>query len=266
VRVGLLFPGEMGAEIGAAARADVIWASEGRSRATADRAERAGLVDVASVAELVASSEIVLSVCPPAIAEDVAAQVFGLGFSGLFVEANAVSPARMMRIAKLGARVVDGSIIGSREIHLYLAGPPEDVQEVAALFDGSPVEAIPLGPDLGAASALKMAFGGWNKIGIALAAQAHAIARAYGVEDALEAEGVAGERVTRFAPRAWRWAPEMAEVADTCGDLGLPEEMGRGAAELYARWDVHRDNEVALDRLLDDLTLVPQRAGRAGTS
>jgi 3-hydroxyisobutyrate dehydrogenase-like beta-hydroxyacid dehydrogenase len=256
VPVGLLFPGEMGARIGAAARGEVRWASEGRSRATAERAERAGLVDAGSVAELVASSEIVLSVCPPAIAEEVAEHVFGLGFSGVYVEANAVSPARMARIAQLGPRIVDGSIIGSEAVRLYLAGSAGDVEQVAALFEGSAVDAIPLGPDLGAASALKMAFGGWNKIGVALAAQAHAIARAYGVEDALEAEGVAGDRVSRAAPKAWRWAPEMAEVADTCSEIGLPEELGRGAAELYARWDEHRDTDVPLDQLLDDLAAV----------
>jgi 3-hydroxyisobutyrate dehydrogenase-like beta-hydroxyacid dehydrogenase len=255
VPVGLLFPGEMGAEVGGAVRTEVLWASEGRSRATAERAERAGLVDAGSLAELVASSKIVLSVCPPAIAEDVAVQVFDLGFSGLYVEANAISPARMARIAELGPRIVDGSIIGRDGIHLYLAGPANDVQEVAALFEGTAVEAIPLGSDLGASSALKMAFGGWNKIGVALAAQAHAIARAYGVEDALEVEGVAGERVSRAAPKAWRWAPEMAEVAATCSELGLPESIGEGAAELYARWDEHRDTEVPLDRLLDDLVV-----------
>jgi 3-hydroxyisobutyrate dehydrogenase-like beta-hydroxyacid dehydrogenase len=253
VRVGLLFPGEMGAEIGGAARAEVVWASGGRSRATVQRAERAGLVDAGSVAELVGSSEVVLSVCPSAIAEDVATEVFALGFSGLYVDANAVSPARMARIAELGPRVVDGSIIGRDGIHFYLSGRPDEVEQVAALFAGTDVTAIPLGPKLGAASALKMAFGGWNKIGVALAAQAHAIARAYGVQKALEAEGVAGERVSRSAPKAWRWAPEMDEVADTCGELGLPDAMGRGAAELYGRWDGHRDTEVALDRLLDDL-------------
>jgi 3-hydroxyisobutyrate dehydrogenase-like beta-hydroxyacid dehydrogenase len=256
MRVALLFPGEMGATLGAAAKAEVAWASEGRSRATAARAERAGLVDVGSVAELVASSEIVLSVCPPALAEEVAAHVFGLGFRGIYVDANAVAPARLARIAGLGPRVVDGSIIGGRTgPHLYLSGGPDDVQHVTTVFAGTAVEAIPLGTELGAASALKMAYGGWNKIGIALTAQAHAIARAYGVTGALEAEGVAADRVTRFAPRAWRWAPEMHEVADTCAELGLPAEIGRGAAELYARWDGHRDTEVALDLLLDDLAV-----------
>jgi 3-hydroxyisobutyrate dehydrogenase-like beta-hydroxyacid dehydrogenase len=255
VPVGLLFPGEMGAQIGAAARAEVRWASEGRSPATAERAKRAGLVDAGSLAELVAASDVVLSVCPPAIAEEVAENVFDLGFPGLYVEANAISPARMARIAKLGPRVVDGSIIGSKTVRLYLAGHPNDTHEVAALFEGTSVKAIVVGSDPGAASALKMAFGGWNKIGVALAAQAHAIARAYGVEDALEVEGVAGERVSRAAPKAWRWAPEMAEVAATCSELGLPESIGKGAAELYARWDEHRDTEVPLDRLLDDLVV-----------
>jgi 3-hydroxyisobutyrate dehydrogenase-like beta-hydroxyacid dehydrogenase len=255
VRVGLLFPGEMGAAIGAAARAEVVWASEGRSRDTSERAQHAGLVDAGSVRELVGSSEVVLSVCPPAIAEDVAEQVFGLGFDGVYVDANAVSPVRMQRIGELGARVVDGSIISRDGIHLYLAGRPDDVEHVATLFAGTDVTAISLGAELGAASALKMAFGGWNKIGVALAAQAHAIARAYGVEAALEAEGVAGERVARAAPKAWRWAPEMAEVAATCGELGLPEAIGQGAAELYARWGDHRDTQVALDRLLDDLVV-----------
>jgi 3-hydroxyisobutyrate dehydrogenase-like beta-hydroxyacid dehydrogenase len=264
VRVGLLFPGQMGAAVGAAARAEVVWASDGRGPATAERARRAALLDVGSLAELVSSSEIVLSVCPPAIAEDVAAHVFDLGFAGVYVDANAIAPARLKRIAALGSRVVDGSIIGGSDApRLYLSGGPDDVQRVATLFAGTAVEAIPLGTDLGAASALKMAYGGWNKIGVALTAQAHSIARAYGVTDALESEGVAAERVVRFAPRAWRWAPEMREVSATCAELGLPAEIGRGAAELYARWDEHRDTEVALDQLLDDLVAIaPARRAR----
>jgi len=251
MRVGLLFPGEMGAEIGAAADAEVLWASEGRSKATARRAQEAGLVDVGSVAELVTTSEIVLSVCPPAIAEEVATQVFALGFSGLYVEANAISPGRMARIARLGDRIVDGSILGA--LHLYLSGDEDEVARTAELFAGSAVTAIPLHGDIGAASAIKMAYAGWNKIGIALTAQAQAIARAHGVVEALEVEGVTGERLPRSAAKAWRWAPEMEEIAATCAELGLPDGIPRGAADLYRRWDEHRDSEVEVERLLADL-------------
>jgi 3-hydroxyisobutyrate dehydrogenase-like beta-hydroxyacid dehydrogenase len=252
VRVGLLFPGSMGAPVGGAVRAEVVWASEGRSEATARRAAEAGLVDVGSVEELVRSSEIVLSICPPAIAEEVAGQVAALGFDELYVDGNAVSPERMKRIAALLPNVVDGSILG-REGRFYLSGERGAVEQVASLFDGSEVAAVPLGAEVGAASALKMAYGGWNKIGVALAAQAHAIARAYGLTDALEREGVAGARVEQLAPRAWRWGPEMQEVADTAAALGLPDGMGRGAAELYERWNANRDTEVPLDQLLDEL-------------
>jgi 3-hydroxyisobutyrate dehydrogenase-like beta-hydroxyacid dehydrogenase len=235
VRVGLLFPGEMGAAVGRAVRGDVLWASEGRSETTRQRAS--GFTDVGSVEVLVRSSEVVLSICPPALAEEVAEQVFGYGFGGIFVEANAISPERMRRIAKLGARVVDGSIIAAKGINLYLAG--EGAEEVSRLF-GDGVAAIPTGRRIGAASALKMAFGGWNKIGIALTAQAHGIAVAYGVEEWLEAEGVPEDRLPRVADRAWRWAPEMDEIAEVCAELELSDAIPRGAAEFYRRLSQER--------------------------
>src|SRR5690349_932490 len=106
VNVGLLFPGEMGAAVGADVRGRVLWASQGRSEATRRRAEP--FEDVGTLAELVERSDAILSVCPPGIAEDVAREVAGHGFGGLYVEANATSPARVERIAGLLPRVVDG--------------------------------------------------------------------------------------------------------------------------------------------------------------
>ena len=251
--VGLLFPGEMGALVGGAVQGEVLWASDGRSEATANRAEQAGLRDVGSVRELTSQSEIVLSICPPAIAEEVAAAVFGAGFEGLYVEANAIAPARAERIAESG-RCVDGSLIARTGVNFYLSGEADDVAAVAALFPHGEVTAIPLEGGIGAASALKMAFGGWNKIGVALAAQAYAIAHAYGVEDALAAEGVESQGIVRGSGRAWRWAPEMEEVADTAASLGLPDGMGRSAADLFGRWESHRDRPAELEQLLEDLT------------
>jgi 3-hydroxyisobutyrate dehydrogenase-like beta-hydroxyacid dehydrogenase len=219
----------MGAAVGDAASAEVIWASEGRSKATRERA--ASFTDVRLVDELVRTSETIISICPPAIAEETAEEVFALGFEGTYVEANAISPERMRRIAGLGPRIIDGSIIAARGINLYLAGPASE--EVADLFAGSEVTAIPIGEQVGAASALKMAFGGWNKIGIALTSQAHSIAKAYGVDDRLEAEGVPADRLQWVADRAWRWAPEMEEIADMCAELDLDDGIPRGAASFY---------------------------------
>jgi 3-hydroxyisobutyrate dehydrogenase-like beta-hydroxyacid dehydrogenase len=221
----------MGAAVGRAVRGEVLWASDGRSEAT--RARATAFTDVGSLPELVRASDVVLSICPPAIAEEVAKQVFAEGFEGVFVEANAISPGRMRRIASLGPRVVDSSIIAASGINLYLAG--KDAPVVAEMFESSEVRAIDLGTEVGAASALKMAFGGWNKIGIALTAQAHAIARAYGVASWLREEGVPDDRLPRVAERAWRWAPEMDEIADTCADLELSDAIPRAAGEFYRR-------------------------------
>lgn len=258
VRLGLLFPGEMGAAVGAAANAEVLWASAGRGEATSSRAAAAGFRDVGTLAELVRESEIVLSLCPPRIAESLAGEVAAAGFGGLYVEANAVAPARVERISTAlaggGARVIDGAVLGGGGLNLYLSGEEGEVSRGAALFDGSEVTVTRLEGGLGAASALKMAFGGWNKIGIALEAQAYAIARAYGVEEALAAEGVRADRVPRAGARAWRWAPEMEEVAETCAGLGLPDGLGVGAAALFERWSARRDRIAGLSELLDDLS------------
>jgi 3-hydroxyisobutyrate dehydrogenase-like beta-hydroxyacid dehydrogenase len=250
-QVGLLFPGEMGALVGSAVDGDVLWPSEGRSEATRKRAE--AFLDAGTVRELVAASDVVISLCPPAIAEDVAGEVAAEGFDGIYLEANAVAPERVKRIAGY-LRCVDGSVISRSDVNLYLSGDAVDVAAIAALFPEGEVKPIALEGGVGAASALKMAFGGWNKIGTALTAQAYAIARAYGVDDALAAEGVEAERFVRSARKAWRWAPEMEEVAETAEELGLPGGMGRGAADLFRRWEAHRDQPADLDELLRDLS------------
>ena len=74
----------MGALVGSAVAGEVLWASEGRSEATRERA--AAFRDVGTVRELVAESELVISLCPPAIAEDVAGEVAAEGFDGIYVE------------------------------------------------------------------------------------------------------------------------------------------------------------------------------------
>ena len=250
-QVGLLFPGEMGALVGSAVNGEVLWASEGRSEATRKRAE--SFRDVGTVRELVAASDVVISHCPPGIAEDVAGEVAAEGFGGIYLEANAIAPERVKRIAAY-LRCVDGSVISRSDVNLHLSGDADDVAAIAALFPEGEVKPIALEGRVGAASALKMAFGGWNKIGTALTAQAYAIARAYGVDDALAAEGVDAERFVRSARKAWRWAPEMEEVAETAEALGLPGGMGRGAADLFRRWEAHRDQPGDLEELLRDLS------------
>jgi 3-hydroxyisobutyrate dehydrogenase-like beta-hydroxyacid dehydrogenase len=240
VTVGLLHPGAMGAAIGGRltrAGREVLWASAGRSEATAARAREAGLRDAATVAELVARSELVLSICPPHGALDVARAVGDFG--GLYVDANAVSPGTAAEIAPIVGRYVDGGIIGPpSDPRLYLSGAEADA--VAETLDGVTTPVI--GDDPVSASALKMAYAGWTKGSAALLLSVRAAARAYGVEDALIAEWEQSlpalpDRSVQAARSAdekgWRWVAEMEEIAATMAAAGLPEGFHEAAAEVF---------------------------------
>ncbi|MEK6530136.1 MAG: NAD(P)-binding domain-containing protein, partial [candidate division NC10 bacterium] len=117
--IGLLHPGEMGSAVGAtlaAGGARVFWVSEGRGERTRQRAEEIGLEDAGTLERLARRAEVIVSVAPPHAAVDVARAVAALRFTGLFVDANAVSPETAREIGRIvergGARFVDGGIIG----------------------------------------------------------------------------------------------------------------------------------------------------------
>src|SRR3954468_24720157 len=141
--VGLLHPGEMGAAIGAVLRQrgiDVLWASAGRSGDTAARAEAAWLADIETIRALAERADVILSVCPPHAARDVASAVGA--FDGVYVDANAVAPATVREIAGGFERFVDGGIVGppprDSPTHLYLSG--SDARRVDDLFAGTSVD------------------------------------------------------------------------------------------------------------------------------
>ena len=258
--IGILHPGEMGSAVGAAARAGgarVLWASAGRGGATRQRAAAAGLEDAGTLASLVAASDVILSVCPPAAALDVAQAVAAHRFAGLYVDANAIAPATTRTVGacveKAGARFVDGGIIGPPPrtrgtARLYLAG--EGAARVATLFAEGPLEAIALDGPPGAASALKAAYAGWNKGHAALLMAARAFAAAEGVEAALLAEWKISQAdlparseaaVRSNARKAWRFVGEMEEIAVAFAAAGLPGGFHTAAAEIYRRLEGWQD-------------------------
>ncbi|MBO0693737.1 MAG: NAD(P)-dependent oxidoreductase [Acidimicrobiaceae bacterium] len=247
---GLLHPGEMGASCGALLRKaghDVIWASDGRGPGTQRRALDAGLRDVGTVGAMVAEAEAILSVCPPAAALDVASKV--AGFSGLYVDANAVAPTTVRRVAYRlapgNATVVDGGIIGPPpdqpgRTRLYLSGP--HASEVAAWWDGTNIEARVVGDLLGAASALKAAYATWTKASAAMLLAIRAVASAEGVDDALLAEWAqsqpgldarSAQALRTAESKGWRWVGEMEEIGDLFEAAGQPPGFLRAAAEVY---------------------------------
>jgi 3-hydroxyisobutyrate dehydrogenase-like beta-hydroxyacid dehydrogenase len=251
--IGLLHPGEMGAAVGGSlvlVGHEVLWDPAGRSRATTGRALSAELTGV-KFDRLIAKSSVILSICPPHAALDVAHQVAAAGYAGCYVDANAISAATAEQVAAVvtaaGASYVDGGIIGQPPeapgyTRLYLSGP--QASEVRVLFKRSRVDArIAEGP-LYAASTVKMAYAAWTKGSSALLLAARALARAGGVEPTLLAEWqlsqpnltAQSERAAAAAAaKGWRWIGEMEEIAASMSAVGLPDGFHEAAAELFDR-------------------------------
>jgi len=258
--LGILHPGSLGAAVAgcaAAAGHRVLWCPAGRSPATAARAQQHGL-KAAPLEQLLADSDVLLSLCPPAAAVDVADQVAKVGFAGVFVEANAVSPATVGRVTEVlpaSAVLVDAAVVGSPPVGgkaptLYLAGPSDATEPVELLFTGTAVRTHVLGTEPGQASALKLAYSAYQKASRVLAALATGLAHEHGVEQELAA--IAARRsgsylseteyIPKTAARAWRWGPELEEAAAMAADAGLPPDMLTAAARTLARWNDARDD------------------------
>jgi 3-hydroxyisobutyrate dehydrogenase-like beta-hydroxyacid dehydrogenase len=251
--VGLLHPGEMGAAVGGCLVSvghEVLWDPAGRSRATTGRALASELTGV-TFDRIIAKSSVILSICPPHAAIEVAQQVTAAGYTGCYVDANAISVATAEQVAAVvtaaGASYVDGGIIGQPPevagyTRFYLSGP--QANEVRALFNRSRLDArIAEGPPY-AASAVKMAYAAWTKGSSALLLAARALARAGGVERTLLAEwqlsqpnlAAQSERsATAAAAKGWRWIGEMEEIAASMSAAGLPDGFHEAAAEIYDR-------------------------------
>lgn len=258
--IGLISPGQMGASIGAAASHSatrVIWAGDGRSKASHTRASDAGLENGGTIDTLVKDSDIILSVCPPHYAEDVARQVKQRAFSGLFVDCNAIAPEKSRQIAKRFGyqNFVDGGIVGGPAwksesgTRLYLSG--DRSKEITALFNNSSLETTIIPGEIGAASAMKMVFAAYTKGTTALLAAILGVAEKEGVRNALESQWgqtfteQTHQRVVANSAKAWRFEGEMQEIAATFENAGLPGGFHAAAAVVFERLAQFKDEPAA---------------------
>ena len=273
VTVGIIAPGTMGSAVGAVAVANgnrAVWASQGRSPQSVTRATDDGLTDVSDMGALLATSDMVLSLCPPHAAVQVAEEVASHAYSGVFIDGNAISPTTMEKVATAvsagGARVVDGSIVGkpprrAGTTRLFLAGDEADA--VAEVFSSDVLEVVRLDAQPPAASALKMAYAAWSKGSTALLLTVRAYAAAANVDDALIAEwskskpGLAElseQNANEVGPKAWRWVAEMEEIASTLGSQNLPEGFHHAAAEVFHRMRGNKDQPPpSIDEVIEEL-------------
>ncbi|MBF0280320.1 MAG: NAD(P)-dependent oxidoreductase [SAR324 cluster bacterium] len=254
LQIGIIHPGEMGVSVAASAKNgghEVYWVSENRSEQTRDRASQVKLTELPSLKALCEKSAIIISVCPPDSAEEVADEVLNCSFRGTYLDANAISTERVERIAgkmaDAGATFVDGGIIGGPAwmpgtTWLYLSG--SHANEVADCFSSGPLETKVIGDKIGKASALKMCFAANTKGTAALMCSILATAEALEVREDLLAHWsmngskfseLSEQRIRNVTGKAWRFAGEMEEIAATFEKSGIPGGFFRAASEIYSR-------------------------------
>lgn len=255
--VGIVSPGDMGQAIAGRLREsglNVFAALDGRSERTRALAREAGLTDCGSLEKLVAACELVISVINPGealtVARQVAAAIRKTGRKIAFADLNAVSPQtardadRMIRDA--GGMFIDGGIIGppprgeKDRPRIYVSGP--DAYLFESISHPNLVLRV-LSERIGDASGVKMCYAAMTKGTTALAVELLVAARKLGVEQALEKELRESrndvfewqmKNIAGMPPKAYRWVPEMQEIARTFGELGLTPRIFEGATDVYA--------------------------------
>lgn len=259
ISIGILSPGEMGSGVGTVLHnhaVRVVTCLAGRGEASRERAAQAGFEDLPDLEALVQEAEVILSIVPPGVAAAVADQVAaaisatGAGVDVLYADCNAVAPSTARAIGQTllaaGARFADAGIIGGPPTgpgnRIFTSGP--GAAELARL-GAFGLDLRVLDGEIGQASGLKMCYAALTKGLQALGAELLVAARLLGVEDTLKAEQDSGNgdlgHVRHFVesslpamPRkAYRWIAEMEEISRTFADLGLPERLMLGAADVY---------------------------------
>lgn len=258
VRVVVIGTGEMGAAVGRRLReggARVTTSLKGRSAASIERVERAGIKVIDNDNLLVRDADFVLSIVPPGVAIEVGqrykAPLLRAAASPIFVECNAIAPSTTRRVEAIlgGVRFIDAGIIGgppaidtqdpAKGPRIYASGAgANDLMRLAKYG----LDIAVLDAPVGAASALKLAYAGMTKGFTALATAMVNAALREGLADALRAELVRTQpqflaRLERFIPdmfpKAYRWVAEMEQIAEFVGDDREGATIYEGASLLY---------------------------------
>ncbi|MEP0944567.1 MAG: DUF1932 domain-containing protein [Rhizobiaceae bacterium] len=253
--VSVLMPGDMGHAVGKVLGEHghrVITNLSGRGEHSRNLANLGGLEDVGSFAEIVNQADLILSILPPAaalsLADEIATEMRMQGRYPVFVDCNAVSPQTAQNVGAVitdcGAPFIDAGIIGlapgkGGAPRFYVSGA--DVAPMLAL-DGKGVQVLEAGPEIGQASAMKIAYAALTKGTWTLHTAVMMAAQQLGVRDALLSEFEHSQSAALASIRgkvpflpadSARWVGEMEEIAATFQQAGVTPNFHKGAAAVF---------------------------------
>ena len=276
--VGIMSPGDMGSGVGGIlvrSGLRVITSLKGRSEASSTRAAEQGIVDIGSLDDVVASSDLMLSILVPsealAFAASAAESIVRTNSHVPFADCNAVSPATGVKIGKIitaaGGMFIDAGIIGGSPRtgaipRFYASG---EHAGILAELDGKGISVPVMRGAVGRASGLKMLYAALTKGTAALHASTLMAAKSLGLFDDLIHELEQSQsgtltamgRVNSISAQAFRWIGEMEEIASTFEDAGVTPNIHAGAAETFQKISDssigrERVGTVDQDRTLED--------------
>lgn len=255
--VGLLYPGEMGASFGkllTTAGLRVVTTLAGRGNQTIQRSSQAGIKALPSLADVVRQSSLVFSSVETSAAAQVArsyVQLAHLAPPGtIYIDANSIGPESARSIGDMitanGCEFVDGAFNGlaanlAAGGTLFLSGRRAD--EVEKLL-GRILRVRVLGPEIGAASSMKMLLGGLTKGICALFFELATMAHERGVLGQMTETctliypGITSliERMLpTYARHAGRRSAEMRELEQTIENTGFEPCVIAAVRELHDR-------------------------------
>jgi 3-hydroxyisobutyrate dehydrogenase-like beta-hydroxyacid dehydrogenase len=252
-RVGIMSAGDMGSGFGKVlhdAGIEVYTCLAGRGDFTRQRAAEAGFNDTPDFEALVSQIDMFISVLVPSeavqLADDVAAAMIRTGATPAYVDANAIAPGTVKKIAatigEAGASFIDAGIIGGPPRAGYsprvpCSGPDTAIFE---LLNDFAINVRNIGDEVGRASSLKMLYASSTKGTTALWTELLTAAHVMGLDDELRAElgesAILAQQqrgIPTMPNRARRWVGEMEEIAATFESVGMTPKMLLGAADMY---------------------------------
>lgn len=284
--VGVMSPGSMGQAIAQQLMLNgfaVFTALDGRSERSRALAAGAGITDLGTLDKIAAQCDVILSIMNPgaalAFAQNLAQAIKRAGTQPLVVDCNAIAPVTMQAIhtavTAVGARCLDAGVFsppprGGVHGRLLVSGAGAEVLQAFATPD---LSVRVLGERIGEASALKMCDAVMSKGVTALVLQAMIAAERFGVAQEFEAQlsparrkinDVVLDALPVMPPKAYRWVPEVQEIARAYAAIGLTPQMIEGAAAVYrfvADTAIGRETPENRDKSRDGRGVVKALAG-----
>ena len=270
--VGKIFSAGLKEQVRAIAAWDLKFAVASTKEAELAHAVRSGVLARASMQDLCAQADFIISAVTAsntlAVAQE-AAQHIRPGT--IFLDLNSASPGTKQQAAKLidaaGGRYVEAGVMTSVppygiRVPMLLGGAA--AQELAEMLNGFGMSAKAVALEIGVASAIKMCRSVMIKGLEALVIESYATARKYGVENhmiptlqetfpSIDWEAQGAYFFSRVAQHGKRRAEEMREAANTVREAGFEPWMAAAIAEKHA-WVAQQSVAGVFDGLGKDAT------------